>query len=38
MGLFAKLKQKWENWYYRDFEDEPEDWDDEALIEDKISP
>ncbi|MBR6850982.1 MAG: hypothetical protein IKM88_12150, partial [Lachnospiraceae bacterium] len=38
MGLFAKLKQKWDNWYYRDFEDEPGDWDEEEIDDEKVSP
>ncbi|MCR4642422.1 MAG: hypothetical protein K5697_10390 [Lachnospiraceae bacterium] len=33
MGLFRKLREKWENWYYRDLEDE-EEWDGEELEED----
>jgi len=30
MGLFKNIKKKWENWYYRDFEDDGEDWEEEA--------
>ncbi|MBR1471702.1 MAG: hypothetical protein IJ600_08685 [Lachnospiraceae bacterium] len=38
MGLFAKLKQKWENWYYRDFEDEPGDWEEIEPTTENVSP
>lgn len=30
MGFFKKIREKWDNWYYRDFEDEPENWEEEV--------
>ncbi|MCR5249425.1 MAG: hypothetical protein K6E50_02330 [Lachnospiraceae bacterium] len=35
MGLFRKLKEKWERWYYGDFAEEEEEWDGETLEEDR---
>ena len=30
MNIFAAIKKKWEKWYYGDFEEEPEEWDEDA--------
>ena len=32
MGFFKKIKEKWDNWYYRDLEieGEDEDWEEQT--------
>ncbi len=36
MGFWKKIKEKWNNWYYHDLDDMPEDWEEEEEFEEQI--
>ncbi len=35
MGFFQKLKEKWHNWFFGDYEEDEEEWDEKSLEDDK---
>ena len=35
MGFFQKLKEKWNKWFFGDYEEDEEEWDEKSLEDEK---